>query len=282
MRALRAIQGAALRLPASTLTMAGCILLLLAFPHNRACAQSVEGLVRDAAYNESQAHAKPSYWEYRVEKQVASGKLTEEQVDTSDGPVYRTLAIDGKPLNAGQRAQEAERIRKLQSEPRLQRKALEHHRQDEKTLAELLVLLPKAFTFQVKSVNGEEETLAFHPNPQFHSDSYEVRVMQALEGELVINTREKRITHLSGKLAEQVEFGYGLLGRVNKGGVFEIGRIEAAPGEWKTNLIRIQISGRFTFFATISKQEYETRSGFTRVPDHITIPQAYALLASTP
>ena len=281
MKISRAARGFRQDIPRRASSHSYLLLLLLAVPAQAALAESPENLVRDAAYNEAQAHAQPVAWEYRVDKLVEGKKLTEEQIDTKYGPVYRLLAVDGKPLDAAQQATEAARVHKLQTDTRLQQKALDRHKADEQRLSDLLALLPKAFLFNVKSVNGDEETLGFHPNPKFHSQSYELRVMRALEGELVINTREKRIAHLNGMLAQQVSFGFGILGRIDKGGVFEIGRLEVTPGVWKTTLIRIQVAGQFSFFATISKQEYEVRSNFIKLPDGITVPEAYAMLDKT-
>ena len=38
---------------------------------------------------------------YQIYKRDGKQTLTEEQVDTSDGPLFRVIAIDGEPLNSG-------------------------------------------------------------------------------------------------------------------------------------------------------------------------------------
>ena len=46
--------------------------------------------------------------------------------------------------------------------------------------------------------------------------------MHALGGTLLVNQRLKRLIEMDGRLIERVDFGYGILGHVGKGGTFEI------------------------------------------------------------
>jgi hypothetical protein len=247
-----------------------------------AFAEEAAALVHDAAYNEAHAHTINGGWVYKVQKRVDGRLLTEEQVDTPEGPVYRVLAIDGHPLTAEQRQKESAREQALLNNPGLEAKAKKQYESDERQLQALLQLLPRAFVFQEKSETGKYEVLTFRPNPAFHPDGYVQRVMQALEGEIVIDLQDKRIAHMSGRVVHPVEFGFGILGRIDPGGTFEIGRSEIAPDLWKTTLIDIDVSGRFSFFATITKQEYELRSDFHRVLEGLSVRQAFQLLDNTP
>ncbi len=243
-----------------------------------AVAEDPAALVQDAAYNEAHAHHGDGGWAYRVQKRVDGHMLTEEQVDTPQGPVYRLQAVDGKPLSAAQEQKEKAREHELLSDPALEAKAKKQYQGDERQLQKLLQLLPKAYVFEEKSQNGQYEVLSFHPNPAFRPDGYVQRVMQALEGEIVIDLQDKRIAHMNGRIFHKVEFGFGILGRIDDGGTFEIGRDQIAPDLWKTTLIHIDVSGRFSFFATVTKQEYEARSSFHRVPKNLSVSQAFQLL----
>jgi hypothetical protein len=245
-------------------------------------AEDPVALVRDAAYNEAHAHAKADQWTYRLQKRVDGHVLTEQQIDTTTGPVYRVLAIDGAPLNAAQLRKEKDREEKFLRDPELQATARKHYESDDRQLQKLLQLLPGAFLFQEKSQSGDEEVLAFRPNPAFRPDGYVQRVMQALHGDIVINLRDRRIAQLHGTIFQKVEFGFGILGRIDPGGTFEIGRESISPGQWKTTLIRIDITGRFSFFATVGKQEYEQRSDFQRVPGNLSVADAFRMLNQTP
>ena len=260
-----------------------CLPLLLAVTALRPVfAEDPAALVHDAAYNEAHAHAKADQWEYRVEKRVDGHMLTEQQIDTSAGPVYRLLAIDGAPLNPAEQQKERDREQRFLRDPGLQATARKQFESDDRQLQQLLQLLPNAFLFQEKSQSGDDEVLTFRPNPHFHPDGYAQRVMQALQGEIVINLRDRRIAHISGKIFKKVEFGFGILGRIDPGGTFEIGREEISTGQWKTILIRIDITGRFSFFATVGKQEYEQRSDFQRIPGDFSVGAAFEMLNQLP
>ena len=75
-----------------------------------------------------------------------------------------------------------------------------------------------------------------------------------------------------------MQFGYGILGHVDKGGTIEMGRVPVGPSQWKTALINIQLSGRMVFFKTINKQQYETRSDFHQVGSDLSLADASYLL----
>jgi hypothetical protein len=256
--------------------------LLAGMAFRPAFAEDPAALIRDAAYNEAHAHAKADEWAYRVEKRVDGHILTEQQIDTTTGPVYRVLAIDGVPLNAAQQQKEQSREDQFLHDPGLQATARKQFESDDRQLQKLLQLLPNAFLFQEKSQSGDEEVLTFRPNPHFHPDGYAQRVMQALQGVIVINLRDRRIAHMNGTIFQKVEFGFGILGRINPGGTFEIGRESISPGQWKTTLLRIDITGRFSFFATVGKQEYEQRSDFHRVPGNLSVADAFRMLHRLP
>jgi hypothetical protein len=93
-----------------------------------------------------------------------------------------------------------------------------------------------------------------------------------------IDPQHKRLVALKGELIDRVEFGYGLLGHINKGGVFAIHRQRVSPTHWKTELIDIHVTGRVLLFKTVNKEQSEVRSSFRAVPESMTLEQARALL----
>jgi len=129
-------------------------------------------------------------------------------------------------------------------------------------------------------VEGNLVRVKFRPNPNYDPPTYEARVVHSLAGTILIDSQQQRLTKLSGRLVNPVEFGYGLLGHIDNGGTVEIGRVEVGPLQWKTALIDIQLSGRLVLFKTISKQEYEIRSDFFAVPDDLSLAQANQLTIS--
>jgi len=219
-------------------------------------------------------------WMYVIEKQDGKQTLTEEQVETKDGPLYRLLAIDGRPLDPGQRQQDDARIDRLLHDPGEQLKVKRAHDEDEQKLETLMHLMPGAFLYDYDGAEGNLIRVKFRPNPNYYPSTYEARVVHALAGTILIDSQQKRLVKLSGQLTGSVEFGYGFLGRIDNGGTVEIGRVEVGPLQWKTALIAIQLSGRLVLFKTISKHEFETRSDFRAVPDDVSLLQANQLTVS--
>jgi len=221
-------------------------------------------------------------WMYVIEKQDGKQTVTEQQVETKDGPLYRLLAIDGRPLDPDQRQLENARIGRLLRDPSEQLKIKRAHDEDEQKLETLMRLMPEAFLYDYDGVEGNLVRVKFRPNPNYYPSTYEARVVHSLAGAILIDSQQQRLAKLSGRLINPVEFGYGLLGRIDNGGTVEIGRVQVGPLQWKTALIDIQLSGRLVLFKTISKQQYETRSDFFAVPDDLSLSQANDLTISAP
>jgi hypothetical protein len=75
-----------------------------------------------------------------------------------------------------------------------------------------------------------------------------------------------------------VVFGWGILGRLHKGGVFEVRQDEVAAGHWELTLVDVHITGKALFFKTIGEQQHEERSAFREVPGNLNLAQAVEML----
>lgn len=237
-------------------------------------------LVNVVVANELADRAERLKWMYVINKQDGKQTLTEEQVETKGGPLHRLLAIDGRPLDPGQRQQDDARIDRLLHDPSAQLMVKRAYDEDEQKLETLMRLMGEAFLYDYDGIEGNLVKVKFRPNPDYHPSTYEARVVHSLTGTILINSQQQRLAKLSGRLMNAVEFGYGLLGHINNGGTVEIGRVEVGPFQWKTELIDIRLSGRLVLFKTISKQEYEIRSDFHAVPDDLSLSQANQLTIS--
>jgi len=80
-------------------------------------------------------------------------------------------------------------------------------------------------------------------------------------------------------LAERVDFGYGLLGHVEKGGTFEIHRRQVSAEHWKTDLVEVHVQGKILMLKTVSKDQREARMDFRAVPKDTTLAEARDMLS---
>jgi hypothetical protein len=236
-------------------------------------------LIHEMTANELADRVAQHRWMYLIDKRDGKRTITEEQVETKDGPLYRVVAIDRTPLNPDQRQQEDVRMDSMLQDPSQQLKSKQRHEEDEQKLEKLIGLLPEAFLFDYDGMEGNSVRIKFRPNPDYTPKTYEARVAHCLAGIIMVDAQQKRLAKLSGQLVNGVEFGYGLLGHIDNGGTIEIGRVQVAPSQWKTALVNIQLSGRLMFFKTINKQQYEIRSEFRAVSGDLSLLEARSLLA---
>jgi hypothetical protein len=235
-------------------------------------------LVRDVVYNELHDHQRHGYWRYWIEKQALQQTKVVEQVETADGPVTRLVSNGGRPLNASDLQEEQERLDHLLRSPQEQARHRQDFIDDEKRIGRLLALLSEAFLFEDAGVENGCFHLRFRPNPEYPPHSIEARIFHAMRGDLWIDTRTKRMERLDGQLEENVDFGYGILGRLYKGGWFRLQRTQVSSTDWKTERLEIHMNGRALFLKTISRETSEVRGGFAPVPTGLSLAQGMKLL----
>ena len=139
-------------------------------------------------------------------------------------------------------------------------------------------MIPDAFLFEYAGQNGNLAKIRFNSNPAFRPSSREGKVLQQMAGEMEVDLRMKRLASISGQLINEVKFGGGLLGHLEKGGQFIVKRVELAPGDWETTEMTVNMQGKALLFKSISVQQKETHSNFERVPADITLADAASLL----
>jgi len=219
-------------------------------------------------------------WICVIEKRAGKQTLTEVQVETKDGPLFRLIAIDGTALSLEQKRQDDARIERVIKDPRPLLKLKQAEDEDEQKLQRLMSFMPQAFVYESDGVEENLVRVKFTPNPNYVPPTYEARVIHSLAGTMLIDSEHKRLTKVAGQLINRVEFGYGLLGRVDNGTV-ELGRVEVGPQQWKTAFINIHFSGRAVVFKTINKEQYERRSDFRMVSSDLNLSDAKDLLYSS-
>lgn len=255
----------------------GCTLLAQA--EDQRPVQPAQQLVADVIYNELHDRECDSFWQYRSVRVAGDQDVVREQVETADGPIFRVIEDHGSPLDPDERRGEDARLDALIEKPGAMARVREEHLQDEGRLKKVMEMLPEAFLFTYEGpAEGDVVRISFRPNPAFTPDSYEARVVRALGGTLTVNQRLKRMIDMNGRLMERVDFGYGLLGHIEKGGTFEIRREPVSETHWKTVLVEVHIQGKVLLFKNVTKDQRESRSDFRAVPHDISLESAKQLL----
>lgn len=236
-------------------------------------------LVREVVYNELNDHQGHGYWRYWIEHRSARETRLEDQIETAEGPISRLALTNGHPLNPADQQQEDARLQHLLNSPDEQARHRQAYLEDENRIGKILALLPDAFLYEY---GGEENgcyRLSFRPNPAYPARSIEARIFHAMSGALWVNARLKRLARLDGRIGENVDFGYGILGRLYKGGWFQLERTQVSATDWKTNRLEIHMMARALLVKTFAKETSEERGGFTQVPSGMNLAQGMAMMS---
>ena len=236
-------------------------------------------LVREAVQNELNGEGKDhTHWRYHLHREDERGSQDREVIETKEGSLAKTLLINGRPLTPEQRDLDEERMKKLVSDPDERAKRDHRMKQDEEKAHQLLKAIPDAFVFKYDGVEGNQIRLNFTPNASFIPPTRELAVYHAMKGKMWIDQSAKRLSRIEGQLFEKVNFGWGLLGHLEKGGSFRVLQQDVGNGHWSTVQLDVNMQGRAVVFKSLNIKQKETLTDFRRVPDDLSMSQALGIL----
>lgn len=234
-------------------------------------------LIREAVQAELNADQNDhSRWRYRDEQRELNDSVS-IVVQTDQGSVKRLIARGGRPLSADEARQEDDRLNRFIHDPAKLARQRRDGEQDDKNARDLLSMLPDAFLWSVERYSSTAVTLHFEPNPNFHPPTLQSRVFAVMNGTVILDKTQHRIMTMSGRLTEDVTFGYGFFGRLKEGGTFRVERRQLAPGLWQITETHVNIDGKALLFKNIGQQQDELQTDFTLVPGGTTLEQAVVL-----
>jgi len=255
---------------------------LLQAPNNYAT--DPVALVRHASYNELHSTAPPYPVRYKLRKQDEKGITTKEIVPSKEGDVARLIARDDKPLTPEQNKAELDRLSNLLAHPEIQEHRYKREQEDSGRADEMIRLLPDAFLYKYVDMaagpNGPAYRLSFEPNPNFHPPDREAEVYHGMEGEIWIDQGQERIVKLDAHLIADVNFGWGILGKLYKGGSLSIEQKDVGHRHWEATLMKLNLTGIALMLKPLSFQTTETSTDFQPVPVNMSYQDAIHLLTS--
>jgi hypothetical protein len=242
-------------------------------------ADDPQEFVREVVANELQAlRGDQSRWRFVSREQQPGSDQTKEVIETIEGALTRLVAERGQPLTSEQQRNQDQRLEQFIRNASELKKQKQEQERDKQRVQKLLAMLPDGFLYQYNWREGANIALRFRPNPFFHPPSRDAAVFHAMEGNMIVDGSAKRLKELRGRLVRDVVFGWGILGRLHRGGVFEVRQNEVAPGHWELTLLDVHITGKALFFKTIAQQQHEERSDFQEVPADLTPVQSVQML----
>jgi hypothetical protein len=219
-----------------------------------------------------------SRWMYREDNKTPDKHTVKLVIQTSQGDLSKTIERDGRPLTPEEQKADEQRIDVFVQDADLREKQKRDHAQDAEKANSLTKMLPDAFLWTIADQNDSETRLHFEPDPKFEPPTREASVFAAMAGTMVVDTKQKRIKQLKGQLTRNVNFGFGLLGKLEKGGTFQIERQQIAPHVWAITSTHIHIQGRALIFKSIGEQQDEVTSHYRPTPASLTLTAAAQML----
>jgi hypothetical protein len=240
-------------------------------------------LVRRAAKNEIKATDVEQYYMFKDSTQYKDHSITKAIVRTRQGGLTTTLLLNGKPLTPDQRQKEDAKLQKFANDPEARRKRRESNKADDQRAELMLTSLPDAFLYTYvgtdRGPKGEELVhLKFRPNPKFDPHNHETAVYQGMEGDMIIDQNAARIAKIDGVLFKDVDFGWGILGKLYKGGVFRIVQRDIGGGHWEEVEETLNFYGKILMVKSLTIWSTETMYDFQPISPNITTAQALDLL----
>jgi hypothetical protein len=260
-------------------TLAIILLGVPALPQSVSSGQvSANDLARRVITNELKFQDDHTNWMYRLEKEQDGRKQVEEIIETKEGSLSQLLSINDRPLTAKQREEEDQRVQELMISRSAKRKLQRALEADTLQGTRLFKMLPDAFVFNYAGGDGNLVKLSFRPSPNFQPPSLEARVFHDMEGEMWVDCKQERLAAFNGHLTQDVKFGLGLLGHLDKGSHFEVRQAEVVPGHWDMTTMSLEMTGKALLFKSIGVQKRENRRDFHQVSDDLTLTQAADML----
>jgi hypothetical protein len=94
---------------------------------------------------------------------------------------------------------------------------------------------------------------------------------------LWIDLKQERVSKLNGQLQQDVDFGWGILGRLYKGGTIVLDQGDVGDGQWRVVHFEMKMSARVVFRTKVFDTA-EDESQFVAVPTGLRYQQAIAIL----
>ncbi len=245
-------------------------------------------LVKRAVENEVRNNNQGPKYMCRQRKETPAGSQTKLMVETRDAMVGMVVANNDQPLDQEQRRAEYGRIERFVNDPA----ELEHKRRQEKEsavrVALILKALPDAFLYEYDGTETGRPgvgrpgdpllRLKFSPNPRYDPPSHVEQVLVGMQGVVLIDAQEERIARINGTLFKDVGFGWGILGRLDRGGRFQVDQAVVSDNHWTIARMDLTFTGKMLLFKSINIKSTEIYSDFHPVPADLTFAQGIELL----
>jgi hypothetical protein len=264
-------------------------------------------LVRRAVANHFAQQAAHQPQSFALHRRDERHNVVREIMETPQGDVAMLVAVNGAPLSATGRQAEIDRLNNLAENPDLQAHRQKREQEDQARVDNLMHLLPEAFVYHYDAtvacnmgtmpnvqVPGVARAAAppavvsqcyhlnFSPNPHFDPPNIEAKVLKGMAGEVWIEKSDERLLRLSAQLIDDVDFGWGIVGRLDKGGTVYLEQTEVRDKDWELTRMKLSFTGKALLVKPINIRLSEEMANFAQMPANTDYKKAIEMLKAGP
>jgi hypothetical protein len=239
-------------------------------------------LITRASEHEQAELEKPKPFRYQERLDWNWGSETRSVIETAEGRADRIVLFNGEPLSSEQQEKQQHRLEKFLSDHDAVKNELKDQKSETQRRIRVVKAFPKAFFFDFAGVEKGLLRFNFRPDPDFSPKDRETQMYRGMEGSVWIEPAQERIVRIEGILAKDVSFGWGIVGHLNKGGIYEITQTQLAPGKWRITTLDVNLKGKMFLFNSFRFQRKETDSRFQPLSSHMTLQEAIQELLDAP
>ena len=162
-------------------------------------------------------------------------------------------------MSADENQAELSRLGKLRGDPDAQAKRAKREHADGDRANTMTQLLPQAFLYtyagMVAGPSGPCYRLLFAPNPNWTPPSREAEVYHGMAGEIWVDAAQQRLARFQAHLISDVNFGWGVVGRLFKGGTILVVQEDVGDHHWEPTQMRLNITAKILLVKSLQTTE---------------------------
>ena len=101
----------------------------------------------------------------------------------------------------------------------------------------------------------------------------EANIFRGLAGEVWIDQAQERLTRLDAHVIANVDFGWGILGKLDKGGTIQLEQSDIGNHDWELTTLKLNLKGKALMLKSLDIQLTEASQPFLPSPAGSGLPQ---------
>ena len=220
---------------------------------------ATEELVREAVRTELASPFVTQNCTYEYNRSISGKQERLTMVKSSDLVVGKVVEIGGKPITQGEGEKQNAQLRRLLHDTAEQEQQRKKQQKFEQYTRQLMEALPDAFNYEenqseVSGAGARLIHLSFQPAPDYHPAATNLEWLRGLAGEMVIDERRKKIVRFDGQLFRDIDFGWGILVHLDRGGKVQLKRATADPASSALQALMLDFDARILLLKRLDVQ----------------------------